>query len=54
VTFDKEAVFMRSQESHMDDDVEEQEAPIPEDHDPDHREIRLKPISEPEPPKDVT
>lgn len=54
MTFDEEAVFRRSQKSHMDDDTEEHEAPISEDRDLDHQEIRLEPISEPEPPRDIT
>ena len=37
----------------MDDDIEEQEAPILEDHDPDHQEIPLDPISKLELPRDV-
>jgi len=54
VNFDEETIFRRFHESLMDDDVEEQVAPIPEDHDPDHQDICLEPISEPKPPKDVT
>ena len=37
----------------MNVDVEEQEAPILEDRDPNHQQIPLDPISEPRPPRDV-
>jgi len=48
MTSDEEVVFRRSHESPVDDDVEEQEAPIPED----HEEIHMEPIPNPVPPRD--
>lgn len=45
MAFDEEVAFKISQESYMDDDAKEQEAPILEDHDQDNQEICLDLIS---------
>ena len=51
VVFDEEATFKRSHESPAEEDAEEQEVPIPEEHDPnqDHEEIHMDPVPNPEP-----